>query len=110
MQLLALAALALALACPGVLAGAASSSRPPGKPGDERGAHLFDVHIPTLSLQGTRDEFADLSLPKPLVNKLGACVTLKLFDDADHSFPSTPVHACSSIDCAPSIPRRDVGA
>lgn len=59
---------------------------PPGKPGDERGAHLFGVHIPTLFLQGTRDEFAELSLLKALVNKLGACATLTLFDDADHSF------------------------
>jgi len=59
---------------------------PPGKPGDERGAHLFDVHIPTLFLQGTRDEFAELSLLTALVNKLGACATLTLFDDADHSF------------------------
>ena len=31
---------------------------PPGKPGDERGDHLKDVHIPMLFLQGTRDEFA----------------------------------------------------
>lgn len=59
---------------------------PPGKPGDERGAHLFDVHIPTLFLQGTRDEFAELSVLEALLNKLGACATLTLFDDADHSF------------------------
>jgi predicted alpha/beta-hydrolase family hydrolase len=59
---------------------------PPGKPGDERGAHLFDVHLPTLFLQGTRDEFAELSLLKPLVEGLGARATLALFDDADHSF------------------------
>lgn len=59
---------------------------PSGKPGDERAAHLFDVHIPTLFLQGTRDEFAELSSLKPVVNKLGARATLTLFDDADHSF------------------------
>ena len=59
---------------------------PPGKPGDERGAHLFDVHIPMLFLQGTRDEFAERSLLKALVKKLGARATLTLFDDADHSF------------------------
>lgn len=59
---------------------------PPGQPSDERGAHLFDVQIPMLFLQGTRDEFAELRLLKTLVAKLGARATLKLFDDADHSF------------------------
>ena len=59
---------------------------PPGKPADERGAHLFDVNVPMLFLQGTRDEFAELVLLKALVKKLGARATLQLFDDADHSF------------------------
>jgi predicted alpha/beta-hydrolase family hydrolase len=59
---------------------------PPGTPSDERGAHLFDVRIPMLFLQGTRDEFAELPLLNALVAKLGARATLKLFDDADHSF------------------------
>jgi uncharacterized protein len=58
----------------------------PGKPGDERGAHLFDVQIQMLFLQGTRDEFAELGLLKALIKRLGARVTLTLFDDADHSF------------------------
>jgi predicted alpha/beta-hydrolase family hydrolase len=59
---------------------------PAGKPGDERGAHLFDVTVPMLFLQGTRDELADLLLLRPLVAKLGERATLKLFQDADHSF------------------------
>ena len=60
---------------------------PPGKPGDERGAHLFDVHIPMLFLQGTRDEFAELeSAARRWSSRLGARATLTLFDDADHSF------------------------
>jgi hypothetical protein len=59
---------------------------PAGKPGDERAQHLFDVNVPMLFLQGTRDELADLSLLQPLVAKLGTRATLKLFDDADHSF------------------------
>src|SRR6266581_3048569 len=58
----------------------------PGRPSDERGKHLFDVEIPMLFLQGTRDEFADLQLLQPLVKQLGARATLKLFPDADHSF------------------------
>ena len=58
----------------------------PGKPADERGAHLFDVTIPMLFLQGDRDEFADLPLLNALIKRLGARATLTLFDDADHSF------------------------
>ena len=59
---------------------------PPGQPSDERAKHLFDVQIPMLFLQGTRDEFANLQLLQPLCERLGARTTLKLFQDADHSF------------------------
>ena len=59
---------------------------PPGKPSDERAKHLFDVQIPMLFLQGTRDDFAKLELLEPLCKQLGRRATLKLFQDADHSF------------------------
>jgi uncharacterized protein len=59
---------------------------PAGCPSDERGKHLFDVQIPMLFLQGTRDALADLPLLQPLVDRLGSRATLKLFGDADHSF------------------------
>lgn len=59
---------------------------PPGQPSDQRGKHLFKVRCPMLFLQGTRDEFADLTLLRPLVEQLGARATLSLFEDADHSF------------------------
>lgn len=59
---------------------------PPGQPSDLRAKHLFDVRCPMLFLQGTRDEFADLALLRPLVEQLGARATLRLFEDADHSF------------------------
>jgi predicted alpha/beta-hydrolase family hydrolase len=59
---------------------------PAGRPSDERGKHLFDVRIPMLFMQGTRDELAHLELLQPLVERLGARATLKLFPDADHSF------------------------
>jgi len=59
---------------------------PPGKPSTDRAAHLSSVKIPMLFLQGTRDEFAQLDLLRPLIGKLGSGATLKLFDDADHSF------------------------
>jgi predicted alpha/beta-hydrolase family hydrolase len=59
---------------------------PPRQPSDARGQHLLDVRIPTLFLQGTRDEFADLKLLEPLIARLGERATLRLFQDADHSF------------------------
>ena len=59
---------------------------PPGAPSDERAEHLNDVRIPMLFLQGSRDEFADLSLLRPLITRLGKWAQLALFDDADHSF------------------------
>jgi len=59
---------------------------PPGKPSDERARHLFEVRVPMLFLQGARDDFAELALLQPLVERLGARATLRLFPDADHSF------------------------
>lgn len=59
---------------------------PPGKPSVERADHLFKVQVPMLFLQGTRDEFAQLDLLAPLVDRLGERATLRLFEDADHSF------------------------
>jgi hypothetical protein len=59
---------------------------PPGQPSDERGKHLFKVRIPMLFMQGTRDEFASLERLQPLIEQLRPRTTLKLFQDADHSF------------------------
>jgi uncharacterized protein len=59
---------------------------PAGRPSQDRGAHLFDVQIPMLFLQGARDTLASLDEIKPLCDKLGQRATLKLFADADHSF------------------------
>lgn len=59
---------------------------PAKKPSVERAAHLSDVTIPMLFLQGTRDELADLTLLEPIVDKLGASATLKRIEGADHAF------------------------
>ena len=59
---------------------------PAGKPGDERAAHLADVKLPMLFLQGENDALAQLDLLRPAVAKLGSRATLKLFAHADHSF------------------------
>ena len=59
---------------------------PAGRPSRDRGAHLFDVQIPMLFLQGSRDNLASLDQLDPLCKKLGRRATLNLFADADHSF------------------------
>jgi len=59
---------------------------PAGKPSADRAKHLADVKVPMLFLQGTRDTLADLALLKPMVAGLGKRATLRLFDEADHSF------------------------
>ena len=57
-----------------------------GRPGDERGAHLTDVDVPMLFLQGSRDTLADLKLLKPLCDELGARTELFVVKGGDHSF------------------------
>jgi predicted alpha/beta-hydrolase family hydrolase len=59
---------------------------PAGRPSQDRGAHLFEVKIPMLFLQGTRDTLASLDQIKSLCERLGQLATLKQISDADHSF------------------------
>jgi uncharacterized protein len=59
---------------------------PAKKPSRERARHLFDVHIPMLFLQGTRDALASLDELEPLCAALGSRAVLQLYQDADHSF------------------------
>jgi predicted alpha/beta-hydrolase family hydrolase len=59
---------------------------PAGRPSQDRAAHLFEVQIPMLFLQGSRDSLASLDQIESLCKKLGRHATLKLFKDADHSF------------------------
>ena len=58
----------------------------PGKPSDDRGRHLFEVNLPMLFLQGTRDSLADLTLLRPLCDRLREKARLHVIDGADHSF------------------------
>src|SRR5580700_246330 len=73
---------------PGVrgLAFLAFPLHPANRPSNDRAAHLFDVEIPMLFLQGTRDALADLKTLQDVVKRLGKRATLKLLQDADHSF------------------------
>jgi predicted alpha/beta-hydrolase family hydrolase len=57
-----------------------------GKPSTERAAHLAEVEVPMLFLQGTNDPLARLDLLQEVVASLGPRATLQLVQDADHSF------------------------
>jgi len=59
---------------------------PAKQPSSERGKHLFEIEVAMLLLQGTHDALASLDQLEPLCEALGARATLKLFQDADHSF------------------------
>ncbi len=59
---------------------------PPGRPGTSRAEHLDRVTVPMLFLQGTRDQFAQLPLLEPVIERLRPRATLHLIDGGDHSF------------------------
>ena len=59
---------------------------PAGKPSVDRAKHLFDVQIPMLFLQGSRDNLANLPLINGVCEQLRSRATLKVLQEADHSF------------------------
>lgn len=58
---------------------------PRGKPSADRAEHLKDIKIPTLFIQGTRDELAEWSLIENVTNNLSQA-TLRKIEGADHAF------------------------
>lgn len=59
---------------------------PVGQPGTSRAAHLAQVPLPMLFLQGTRDALADPALVRETCEALGPRATLHVVDGADHAF------------------------
>ena len=59
---------------------------PAGKPSDQRADHLFQIAVPMLFLQGSKDKLAELALLEPLLHTLGPRASLHIAVDADHSF------------------------
>jgi hypothetical protein len=57
-----------------------------GKPAVTRAEHLWQVHIPMLFLQGTKDALAETPLLRQTVEGLGDRAMLVLTEAADHSF------------------------
>lgn len=59
---------------------------PAGKPSVARAAHLEQVGLPMLFLQGTRDALADRALLAQVLQPLRDRATLHEVDQADHAF------------------------
>lgn len=59
---------------------------PAGQPGQSRAAHLAEVQVPMLFLQGSKDALADPTLLSALIARLGERATLRVMEGADHSF------------------------
>jgi hypothetical protein len=59
---------------------------PPGAPEKIRDAHLYQITVPMLFLQGTRDTFAQPALLHRVIARLGDRATLVEIDGGDHSF------------------------
>ena len=57
-----------------------------GRPSAARAVHLEAVAVPMLFLQGARDRLASLDLLAPVCAGLGPRATLRVVEDADHSF------------------------
>lgn len=58
---------------------------PPGKPSEDRAAHLTDIGVPMLFVQGTRDKLAEWPRIETVVARLPQA-TLMPIEHADHGF------------------------
>ena len=59
---------------------------PPGRPDRIRKAHLPDVKVPMLFVEGTRDPFCPLDTLDEVIAETGIDATVAVIDDGDHSF------------------------
>lgn len=59
---------------------------PPGRPERVRKAHLPDVKVPMLFVEGTRDPFCPLDTLHDVIAETGVDATVAVIDDGDHSF------------------------
>ena len=60
---------------------------PPGKPEQLRDAHLYDLTVPMLFLQGTNDPFAKpVEQLEDVVRRIGPNAVLEWIDGGGHSF------------------------
>jgi predicted alpha/beta-hydrolase family hydrolase len=62
---------------------------PPGRPEKLRSAHLPDVPVPQLFVSGTRDPLCDLTLLRPVLDRIGPRARLVRVEGGDHSLART---------------------
>lgn len=58
---------------------------PPGKPERIRKAHLSDIEVPMLFVEGTRDPFCPLDTLEAVIEELHAPTEVAVVEDGDHS-------------------------
>jgi predicted alpha/beta-hydrolase family hydrolase len=58
---------------------------PPGKPDQLRAAHLAEIRVPMLFVQGERDTFGTPADLQPILDRLKTDVTLHAVERGDHS-------------------------
>jgi predicted alpha/beta-hydrolase family hydrolase len=76
---------AAAFPCDGLLL-LAYPLHPPGQPDKLRDAHLPAVHVPTLCINGTRDDFCSRPLMEQVLTRVAPTFRMHWVDGADHSF------------------------
>ena len=86
---------------------------PPGKPSTERGAHLKEVKVPMLFLQGARDALAKWDLIESVCSSLPKATLIKI-EGADHSFKAgkintTEILSKATNDWVDQLLKRRVG-
>lgn len=59
---------------------------PPGRPDRVRKAHLADVGVPVLFVEGTRDPFCPLDTLREVIAETKIDATVAVIADGDHSF------------------------
>ena len=84
-------------ACDGVLL-LAYPLHPAGKPEKLRDAHLAQIEVPVLCINGTRDALCTHTLMQSMVSKLRDTWTMHWLQGADHSFRVTKASGRSDSD------------
>ncbi len=84
-------------ACDGVLL-LAYPLHPAGKPEKLRDAHLAQIEVPVLCINGTRDALCTHTLMQSMVSRLRDTWTMHWLQGADHSFRVTKASGRSDSD------------
>lgn len=82
---------------------------PPGRPERVRKAHLPDVKVPMLFVEGTRDPFCPLDTLRDVVRETRVDATIAVVDDGDHSFKVRASSGRSTGDAWREVARHTAG-